>query len=87
MPYYAKHDDKNFIRRKSVRFSLKLCQAYTLNGSLLFAESYCTSHNRVIDNHAGGTVVLESVEQLQVRMGQHVVCNIFLVCIIDQETE
>ena len=79
VPYYGKHGDKQYIRGKPVRFGFKLWAACTSAGSLLFVEPYCGSHTHVTDRDAGhgGNVVLESVEQLKLSKGQHIVCDNF----------
>ena len=79
VPYYGRHGDKQFIRGKPVRFGFKLWAAASSDGSLLFAEPYCGTHTRITDRGLGqgGNVVLECVEKLNLRKGQHIVFDNF----------
>ena len=41
IPYYGRHNDKQYIRGKLVRFGFKLCSACASNGTLLHIKPYC----------------------------------------------
>ena len=79
VPYYSRHGDKQFIRGKPVRFGFKLWAAASSDRSLLFAEPYCGTHTGITDRGLGqrGNVVLECVEKLNLRKGQHIVFDNF----------
>ena len=69
--YYGKHDTKQFIRGKLVRFGFKLWYITSSKGYLLNDETYCGSETSLSDTglSQGADVVLCLIGKCNVKAG------------------
>lgn len=71
IPYYGRHNAKQFIRGKPIRFGYKLWVLAEPTGFMIHAEPYCGSHTRLPDTGLGqgGNVVIGLVEHANIPEG------------------
>ena len=74
IPYCGKHDTKQFLREKPIRFGFKLWCITSPEGYFLHAESYCGVDTDLSDTGLGqiADVVLGLIEKCEVKAGSTV---------------